>query len=93
VVNSTASSSVLINGELFSGTHFMLTKRDGIARMIATIEIVETDELWSTITSSWTSITQLIKKEITHEVVSINCEPYDMFFTDKFLVYDGYQVN
>lgn len=92
VVNSTVPVSVLVNGELFSGTHFMLTKRDGLAKMITTIDLLETDELWSTVTGSWTPITQLIKKDISHEVISINCEPYDMFFTDKFLVYDGYQV-
>jgi hypothetical protein len=93
VRTTTVTVSVLINGELFSGTHYMLSKRDGVVKMIATQDLLVSDELWSTENNSWTAINQLIIKDLSHEVVSINCEPYDMFFTDKFLVYDGYQVD
>lgn len=93
VLTTTVDVSVLVNGELFSGTHYMLSKREGIAKMIATQDLLVTDELWSTANNSWVAIDQLIIKDLSHEVVSINCEPYDMFFTDNFLVYDGYQVN
>jgi hypothetical protein len=92
VVTSTASVSVLLNGELFSGTHYMLTKRDNVVRMIATKDLLNTDELWSADINNWVPVIQLIIKDLPHEVVSINCEPYDMFFTDHFLVYDGYQT-
>jgi hypothetical protein len=89
---STAQVSVAINGEFYSGTHYMLVKRDNLASMIASEDLLDTDELWSADTNSWTPITELIISYIPHEVVSINCEPYDMFYTDLFLVYDGYQI-
>lgn len=93
VLTTTVNVSVLVNGELFSGTHYMLSKREGVAKMIATQDLLLTDELWSTANNSWVAIDQLIIKDLSHEVISINCEPYDMFFTDNFLVYDGYQVD
>jgi hypothetical protein len=60
--------------------------------MVATIDLLETDELWSADTNTWTNITELTVSYIPHQVVSINCEPYDMIYTDRFLVYDGYQT-
>jgi len=92
VATSVVNVSVIVNGELYSGTHYMLTKRDGVIKMIPTRDLLVSDELWSADTNFWTPIDLLIIKEISHEIISINCEPYDMFFTDKFLVYDGYQV-
>jgi hypothetical protein len=92
VAANEVTTSVVVNYELFSGTHFMLTKRDGVAKMIATKDLLMSDELWSSDTNTWTAIYQLVIKDIPHTVISINCEPYDMFFTDKFLVYDGYQI-
>ena len=70
----------------------MLVKRDNVAKMIASIDLLDTDELWSTDTNTWIPITELIVSYIPHQVVSINCEPYDMFYTDHFLVFDGYQT-
>ena len=89
---STAQESVSINGEFYSGSHYVLIKRDGIAKMMATINLLDTDELWSTDTNTWIPITELIVSYIPHQVVSINCEPYDIFYTQHFLVYDGYQI-
>ena len=89
---STAQVSVGINGEYYSGTHYMLAKRDNVSKMIASEDLLETDELWSADTNSWAPITELIISYTPHEVISINCEPYDMFYTDRFLVYDGYQI-
>ena len=89
---TTAEESVSINGEFYSGSHYMLVKRDGTARMIASIDLLQTDELWSADTNTWTPITELVISLVPHQVVSINCEPYDMFYTDHFLVYDGYQT-
>jgi hypothetical protein len=89
---TTAEESVSINGEFYSGSHYMLVKRDGDAKMLPSIDLLNTDELWSTDTNTWTPITELTITYLPHQVVSINCEPYDMFYTDHFLVYDGYQT-
>ena len=61
--------------------------------MILSANLLITDKLWSTKTNSWDDIVDLVITEIPHEVVSINCEPVDMFFTENFLVYDGYQID
>ena len=90
--SSQATHSVSVNGEFYSGNHTMLVNRDGIARMVTSIDLLETDQLWSADTNTWTPLTELIISEIAHEVISINCEPYDLFYTDHFLVYDGYQI-
>ena len=89
---STATVAVMIGNELYSGTHYMLTQRDGVAQMIKSEDLLTTDKLWSADSNSWTDITELVITSVPHEVVSINCEPNDMFFTDHFLVYDGYQI-
>ena len=89
---STATVAVMIGNELYSGTHYMLTQRNGVAQMIKSEDLLTTDKLWSTDTNSWIDITELVITSVPHEVVSINCEPNDMFFTDHFLVYDGYQI-
>ena len=90
--SSQAQESVSVNGEFYSGSHAMLVKRDNVAKMVASKDLLETDELWSSDTNTWISITELIISNIAHEVISLNCEPYDMFYTDHFLVYDGYQI-
>jgi hypothetical protein len=90
---SQASQSVSVNGEFYSGSHTMLVKRNNVASMVESADLLDTDELWSTDTNTWTPITELIISSIPHEVISINCEPYDMFYTDHFLVYDGYQID
>jgi hypothetical protein len=89
---SSATVTVMIGNELYSGTHYMLTQRGGVAQMIKSEDLLITDRLWSTGINAWTDITELVISNVPHEVISINCEPNDMFFTDHFLVYDGYQI-
>jgi hypothetical protein len=90
---SNASVAVMIGNETYSGTHHMLTKRDGVAKMVLAADLLITDQLWSTQTNSWYDVVDLVITEIDHQVVSINCEPLDMFFTQNNLVYDGYQID
>jgi len=66
---SQATHSVSVNGEFYSGKHTMLVNRDGVARMVTSIDLLETDQLWSTDTNTWTPITELVIAEIAHEVV------------------------
>jgi len=90
---SNASVAVMIGNETYSGTHHMLAKRDGVAQMILSANLLTTDKLWSTQTNTWKDIVDLVITQIEHQVVSINCEPLDMFFTENNLVYDGYQID
>jgi hypothetical protein len=90
---SDAPTLVMIGNEAYSGTHYLLAKRDGVAQMILSSNLLTTDKLWSTKTNSWYDIVDLVITSINHKVVSINCEPLDIFFTENNLVYDGYQID
>ena len=90
---SNAPVVVMINNETYSGTHHLLAKRDGVAQMILSENLLTTDKLWSTQTNTWIDIVDLVITYVDHQVVSINCEPLDIFFTENFLVYDGYQID
>lgn len=83
---------VAINGDIFSQYHYILIKRDGLARFIATADIVNTDEIYSYASSSFEPITMLQSVPVSHEIVSIDCEPYDIFFTQEMLVHDSVSI-
>jgi hypothetical protein len=56
--------------------------------MISALDIVETDLIWSPTDTAWVAITSLESFDSTHDVYSVNCEPYDIFFTENMLVHD-----
>lgn len=89
-INKTMSDgAVVINSDIFSNYHYVLIKRDGIAKFVSSLNVVITDLVYSYVTQTWEEITILEAVPIVHEVVSINCEPYDMFFTEKILTHDS----
>jgi len=89
---SISKFAVVINGDLFSDTHYVLVKRGGVEKFIMSINVEDTDLIWSYSDRSWKSITMLEKVEVDHEVVSIDCEPYDVFFTENMLTHDSRSV-
>ena len=52
----------------------------------------ETDLVYSYETSTWEPITMYEVVPVVHETVSINCEPYDMFFTERMLTHDSVAI-
>ena len=89
VVRRIAPSGVMINNDLFSDTHYVLIKRGAKAMFILSSEVFMEDKVYNYSSSSWETITQLRKANIPHEVVSIDCEPYDVFYTERMLVHDS----
>ena len=89
VVKRTAEGGVLINTDVFSETHYILVKRDNLAMFILSTEVVISDKVYSYATNTWEDIINLQSENIPHEVVSINCEPYDVFYTERMLVHDS----
>ena len=89
VVRRIAPSGVMINNDLFSDTHYVLIKRGAKAMFILSSEVFMEDKVYNYSSSSWENITQLRKADIPHEVVSIDCEPYDVFYTERMLVHDS----
>jgi hypothetical protein len=88
IVTNITNKIVFINGDAFSGQHAILVKRDNIAKMIMSDDVLLTDEIWSLQHNSWVPITALDKYEAENVVYSINTEPYDIFFTESMLVHD-----
>lgn len=80
---------IVINNDGFSASHLILVKRGEDISMKYAAEIVETDLVWSYANQSWNAIEELNIIEYTHNVITINCEPYDVFFTEKTLTHDA----
>jgi len=78
-----------INGDKFTQSHLVLIKKDGIEKFVVSSQIVESDLVWSYESSTFVPITQY---EITESVVNsitINCEPFDIYFTEHHITHDG----
>jgi hypothetical protein len=89
-INSHPSSTTyLINGDLFSNSHNILIKRDGVASFKRVSDILMTDMVYSTTELGFVNIIELETIEHEETVYSINCEPYDNFFTSGMLVFDA----
>jgi hypothetical protein len=82
--------AVVINEDIFSQYHYILIKRDGVSKFETSVNVVkETDLIYSYDTSSWEPIYLYEIVQVPHDIVSINCEPYDMFFTERMLTHDS----
>lgn len=92
IATRTSEWAIVINTDMFSDTHFALIMRDGVARFIDVKEIVDTDLIYSFDNAQFEEIYLLEKIEAPHEVVCINTEPYDIFFTESMLVHDSHDI-
>ena len=88
-----AITTYVINGNKYTNTHWVLAKRDGVARFISANEIVESDLIYSPTFSDWQPIIELRVSEGPELVITINTEPYDVFFTDNSLVHDSVRLD
>ena len=89
----TATKAVMINGDIFSQYHWILVKRNGITQFIRSEDIIEgTDYIFDAESNLWEIVDLFEIINITHETISINCEPYDMFFTEKMLTHDSFPI-
>lgn len=87
-----ANWAVVINYDIFSDTHYILIMRDGESQFVDVKDVLETDLIWSYETQQFEEIFILEYIEVPHEVVCINTEPFDMFFTEQMLVHDSHQI-
>ena len=87
-----ASTVVVIDGEVFTDTHYILIKRQNVDMFIIVIDIVESDLVYSTSENIWKEIVQLEKLEnVDAEVICLNVAPYDVFFTENVMVHDSHR--
>jgi len=88
-----AKWAVVVDGDIFSDTHYILVKRNEESKFVKALDLEPTDLVWSYVERNWLDIVALNKVDINHEVVSIDCEPYDVFFTERMLTHDSNTVD
>jgi hypothetical protein len=84
-----ASSVISVNEDVFSPNHILLVKRGDEISMKRASELLTTDMLWNYSASGWIEINILEIHDYEHTVITINCEPNDLFFTEGALTHDG----
>ena len=84
---------VLINGNKYSYSHYILVKRDNSTKFVKVYEVLESDMVYSPLFDDWQPIIELRVAEGKELVVSINTEPYDVFFTDNAIVHDSHEFD
>ena len=80
---------ISINGDKFTQSHLVLIKKDGIEKFVVSDQIVESDLVWSYESSTFVPITQYEITESVVNSVTINCEPFDIYFTENHITHDG----
>ena len=88
-----AKWAIVVDGDMFSDTHYILVKRNDVTKFVKAIDLETTDLIWSNSDQNWVGIGSLRKIEVDHEVISIDCEPYDIFFTERMLTHDSSTVD
>lgn len=80
---------IIINGDSFSDNHNILTRKYGVYAFMPAAEINNSYEIYDYDIQDWTQVhsIEIIENSDT-TVYSIDCEPYDVFFTNNALVYN-----
>jgi hypothetical protein len=84
---------VVINGNKYSYSHYILVKRENITKFIKVNEVLETDMVYSPLFDGWQPIIDLKMTEGKELVISINTEPYDVFFSDNAILHDSHEFD
>ena len=87
------TGAVSVNEEMFTRAHYMFIERDGVAKIVTAAELLDTDKVYDYTLSEFVEIYDLEFLDITYYAYSINCEPYDFFWTEKTLTFDNIEWN
>ena len=87
-VRGPANMCICINAILYTHKHYVLVKKDGITQFLQTPNIDTTYQVYNYDEAAWVPITTVENVEVEMDKISINCEPYDNFFTENMLVFD-----
>jgi len=88
-----SEGSVVINGNKYSKQHFILVKRNNEIQFQPSADVLETDFIFSPSESDWVAVTDYKITDQRELLVSIDVEPFDVFFTDNALVHDSYRAS
>jgi len=84
--------AIVINENKYSKAHWILIKNNEGIKFKNVTDVTLADLIFSPMTQDWNPVTQCMPINSTELVVSINVEPYDVFFTDNALVHDSYNA-
>ena len=88
VTSGTAENFIHINGNLYTPAHYLLVKKDGITKFLQSPNVDTTYEVYNYEHQAWLPVTTVEEVNVEMDKISINCEPYDNFFTENMLVFD-----
>ena len=86
---ATRTGAVAVNDEMFTRNHRFVIERAGVVKIVKASELVETDKMMDTATSTFIDITLEFLNDIEYLAYSINCEPYDFYLTETTLTFDN----
>lgn len=84
--------AIVINENKYSKAHWILIKNNEGIKFKNVTDVTLADLIFSPMTQDWNPVTQWMPINSTELVISINVEPYDLFFTDNALVHDSYNA-
>ena len=84
---------VVINGNKYSYSHYILIKRNDEVKFVKVYDVLDSDMVFSPLFDSWQPIIDFKVLEGKELVISINTEPYDVFFTDNAIVHDSHEFD
>jgi hypothetical protein len=88
-INTSLSDKAwVINQDVYSPSHYILVKDGDVHKFLLPSQITTDMMVYSYNNSDWTAVVSVEEINYIDMVYSINCEPYDMFFTENALVFD-----
>jgi len=87
-----SDGAVVINGNKYSKQHFVLIKRNEEIQFCPAADVLETDLIFSPMESGWVEVVDYKVTDQRELLISIDVEPYDVYFTDNALVHDSYRA-
>ena len=85
--------AVSINTEMFTRAHYIFIERDGVAKIVTAAEVINTDKIYNYTNSQFIDIYELEFLDIVFFAYSVNCEPFDFFWTEHSLTFDNIEWN
>jgi archaellum component FlaF (FlaF/FlaG flagellin family) len=83
--------AVVVNSDIYSTTHWIVTKRGEDITLINAVDIQEGDLVYNYATKDFAPVEIFsIDMNTWISVYSINVEPQDFYFTESGLAFDGY---
>ena len=89
IVQNSSFEYIYIDGDLFTPTHYILTKKDDVIKYTKVDLIDNTYQRYSFEENGFVDIEVVEDINVEKSNISIHCEPHDNFFTEQMLVMES----